>query len=115
MTDRFTSGRVKLGASEKSRALYLGVSYLMPVGVRTQHQRAAPSQARLLAPPSTWSGDEHRLLGGGGSVAGPHCVVAEDLEVVAVADDELRHDTVGAAVMLQDSEPLLEGRGGRIP
>ena len=37
MTDRFTSGRVKLGASEKSRALYLGVSYLMPVGVRTQH------------------------------------------------------------------------------
>jgi len=37
MTDRFTSGRVKLGASEKSRALYLGNSYVMPVGVKTQH------------------------------------------------------------------------------
>lgn len=41
--------------------------------------------------------------------------MAEDPEVVAVADDELRHDAVGAAVMLQDSEPLLAGRERRVP
>lgn len=32
MMERFAKGWVKLGASEKSRALYLGGSYVMPVG-----------------------------------------------------------------------------------
>ena len=41
--------------------------------------------------------------------------MAEDPEVVAVADDELRHDAVGVAVMLQDGEPLLVGREGKVP
>ena len=41
--------------------------------------------------------------------------MAEDPEVVAVANDELRDDTVSATVMFQDSEPLLGvWRKGRV-
>lgn len=48
-------------------------------------------------------------------VTGSHHILAEDPEVVAIANDELRHDTVSATVMLQDSEPLLGvWRKGRV-
>lgn len=38
MMERFAKGWVKLGASEKSRALYLGGSYVMPVGDKSWYQ-----------------------------------------------------------------------------
>lgn len=118
MTERFAKGWVKLGASEKSSALYLGGSYVMPVGDRTWYQEGRPTLGfpPCTAPPgweggySTWSGDKDRLLGGGCPVAGTHHVMAEDPEIVAIANDELGHHTVGAAIMLQDSEPFLGDR-----
>ena len=40
--------------------------------------------------------------------------MAEDPEVVAIANDEVGHHTLGAAVVLQDCEPLLRAwrKGG---
>lgn len=38
---------------------------------------------------STWSWDKDRLLGGSSFVTGTHHVMAEDPEVVAIANDEL--------------------------
>lgn len=39
--------------------------------------------------------------------------MAEDPEVVAIANNELRHHAMSATVMLQNSEPLLEDVKGR--
>lgn len=47
MMERFAKGCVKLGASEKSRALYLGDSYVMPVGDKPWYQEGHPE----LSPP----------------------------------------------------------------
>lgn len=97
MMERFAKGWVKLGASEKSRALYLGGSYVMPVGDKSWYQ-GHPKLGFPLLPPdspqyeegySTWSWNKDRFLGGSGFVTGAHHVMAEDPEVIAIANNKL--------------------------
>lgn len=58
--------------------------------------------------------DPGRVLRDAGGLAEPTDVLTENSEKVFIAHDEVRHGTVGLAVVFVDIEPLLAGGQGGV-
>lgn len=114
ITERFTKGRVNLGASDRSCSLWVGGLYSTPTqtGRRCGCEPPPPAraanrvEARLLP---TCFLDVSAVFSAAGLLTRTHQVVGEHSEDVLVAHDEVGHHAVGAPVLVVDGEPLLHG------
>lgn len=114
MTERFTKGRVNLGASDRSWFLWVGGLYTTPKQTGRRCECDSPPtragnrvRVQLL---STCFLNVSAVFSAAGLLTRTHQVVGEHSEDILVAHDEVGHDAVGAPVLVVDCEPLLCGQ-----